>query len=151
MQKDESGELHPVAYASKTLNTAQRNYTVTDRECLAIVWALEHFNTYCEGHKYTIITDHAALSYLKNTTHSKQRMHRLALKLQPYELTIEYKPGKTNYAADLLSRDAMININAISTKKKKRRSKSTNEYEVEKIISKRLIEGRDNEYEYEIK
>ena len=81
MQKDEDGNVHPIAYASKLLNPAQRNYSVTDRECLAMAWALEHFNTYVEGHKYTIVTDHAALQYLRNTTHTKQGMHRLALRL----------------------------------------------------------------------
>jgi hypothetical protein len=81
MQYDDNRHLHPIAFASKLLNPAQRNYTVTDRECLAMVWALEHFNTYVEGHKYTIVTDHAALTYLRNTTHTKQRMHRLALNL----------------------------------------------------------------------
>ena len=116
MQDDDDGHLHPIAFASKLLNPAQRNYTVTDRECLAMVWALEHFNTYVEGHKYTIVTDHAALTYLKNITHTKQRMHRLALKLQPYELSIEYKPGVKHYAADLLSRSThmeQINNNTL--------------------------------------
>jgi len=64
-QLDENGDEHPIAYASKTLNSAQRNYDTTDREALAIVWALEQFNTYCEGHKYTLLSDHKALSYLK--------------------------------------------------------------------------------------
>ena len=160
MQRDEDGQLHPIAYASKTLNDAQKNYTVTDRECLAIVWALEHFNTYCEGHKYTVVTDHAALSFLRNTTHSKQRMHRLALRLQPYELTVQYSPGKTNYAADLLSRDMMditskapsdtINFNGVSTKKKATRKRNLPIYQVEKIVNRKAIKGRDNEYLYEV-
>ena len=64
MQEDESGYLHPIAYASVRLNGAQQRYTVSEREAMAIPWALEHFNTYVEGHKYTAITDHAALKYL---------------------------------------------------------------------------------------
>ena len=165
LQRDSDGNLHPIAYASKALNAAQKNYTVTDGECLAIVWALEHFNTYCEGHRYTVITDHAALKYLRNTTHSKQRMHRLALRLQPYELTVEYSPGETNYAADLLSRDMMeitsnspdsnditINSNGLSTRKKTRKKPTdTTDYVVEKIVSRKPIDGRDNEYLYEVK
>ena len=159
MQYDDDNNLHPVAFASKLLNAAQRNYTVTDRECLAMVWALEHFNTYVEGHKYTIITDHAALTYLKNTTHTKQRMHRLALKLQPYELTIEYKPGVKHYAADLLSRSThmeQINSNAMNTKLKsssnlKKKAISNIEYEVEKILNRRSIKDRELDKEYLVK
>ena len=156
MQEDDDGHLHPIAFASKLLNPAQRNYTVTDRECLAMVWALEHFNTYVEGHKYTIVTDHAALTYLKNVTHTKQRMHRLALKLQPYELSIEYKPGVKHYAADLLSRSThmeQINNNTLSTRSKsksslKKKASSDVEYEVEKIIDRRSIDGRELDKEY---
>ena len=157
MQRDEENKLHPIAYASKTLNPAQRNYSVTDRECLAMAWALEHFNTYVEGHKYTIVTDHAALQYLRNTTHSKQRMHRLALRLQPYELKIEYKKGSSNHAADLLSRapQDMISLNTsptLNTKYKKRRKKTYDEeYEVESIVGKRAVDGRVNEFEYLVK
>jgi hypothetical protein len=172
MQEDKEGDIHPIAYASKLLNSAQRNYNVTDRECLAMVWALEHFNTYVEGHKYTFITDHNALQYLRNTTHTKQRMHRLALKLQPYEIEVEYRPGVTHYAADLLSRESTHmdshrvsnhtqqqsstashdHMNALSVRKKARKRKTLEkEYVVEKIVNKRQVQGRENDYEYEVK
>ena len=107
MQEDENGDYHPIAYASKTFNDAQKNYDTTDREALAVVWALEHFNTYCEGHKYTLITDHQALSYIHNNKDVKKRIHRLAMKLANYEVKLFYKPGKENHMADLLSRDLM--------------------------------------------
>jgi hypothetical protein len=86
MQKDEEGYLRPVAYASKSLGPAEKNYGVTDREALAIVWALEHFNTYCEGHKYTAVTDHAALRYMLNNKDKTPRMHRMALASHPTRL-----------------------------------------------------------------
>ena len=122
-------------------------------------WALEHFKTLLEGHKYTIITDHAALTYIKNTTHTKQRMHRLVLKLQLYELSIEYKPGVKHYAADLLSRSTHmehINNNAMNTTLKsrsnlKKKAISKREYEVEKIINRRSIKGRELDKEYLVK
>ena len=129
LQRDDNDELHPVAYASKTLNDAQRNYTVTDREALAIVWGLEHFNTFCEGHKYTAITDHAALKYLYTAKNKTPRLHRLLLRLQPYEVTLHYRPGKDNHAADLLSRSDSymelsqtdkVEVNAVSTRKRNR-------------------------------
>jgi transposase InsO family protein len=160
LQRDDNDELHPVAYASKTLNDAQRNYTVTDREALAIVWGLEHFNTFCEGHKYTAITDHAALKYLYTAKNKTPRLHRLLLRLQPYEVTLHYRPGKDNHAADLLSRSDSymelsqsdkVEVNAVSTRKRNRSKASTKHYEVERIVEKRLVPGRADEYEYRVK
>ena len=104
-QKDEEGHLHPVAYASRSLSPAERKWMVTEREALAIPWALTHFNTYLEGHKYTVITDHAALRYLFNNKDKTPRMYRLVAKLSPYELKVEYAPGKENHGPDLLSRE----------------------------------------------
>jgi transposase InsO family protein len=105
MQEDEAAFLHPVAYASITLNSAQRNYSVTEREAMAIPWALEHFNTYLEGHKYTAITDHAALKYMWNNKDKTPRLLRALIRMQPYEIELFYKPGSQNHAADLLSRE----------------------------------------------
>ena len=159
MQYDDDDNLHPIAYASKTLNDAQRNYSVSDREALAIVWALEHFNTFCEGHKYTAITDHAALKYLYTAKDKTPRMHRLVLRLQPYDISLHYGPGSQNHAADLLSRadnymdikTEPIHINAVSTRKRQKSKVLKDDYEVEHIVRRRPIVGRDNEYEYEVK
>jgi hypothetical protein len=160
MQYDEDNNLHPIAYASKTLNDAQRNYSVSDREAMAIVWALEHFNTFCEGHKYTAITDHAALKYLYTAKDKTPRMHRLVLRLQPYDVTLHYGPGAQNHAADLLSRADLymdfknepIHMNTVTMRKRARKRKVLkNDYEVEHILSRRPIAGRENEYEYLVK
>ena len=133
---------------------------MTDREALAIVWGLEHFNTFCEGHKYTAITDHAALKYLYTAKNKTPRLHRLLLRLQPYEVTLHYRPGKDNHAADLLSRSDSymelsqsdkVEVNAVSTRKRNRSKASTQQYEVERIVEKRLIPGRADEYEYRVK
>lgn len=159
-QYDEKGELHPVAYWSKSFNPAQRNYSTTDRECLALVTALEHFKTLLEGHKYVCLTDHRALIYLMKNQDSTPRLNRLMLRLAPYEIKVKYLPGKDNHGADLLSRDDEYMIKSLSKEKhvftvrknkKTRRRKLTEEsYEVEKIVNKRQIDGSD-EYEYEVK
>jgi len=75
LQEDSNGDKHPIAYASKTLNSAQCNYSTTEKECLALVWGLEHFNSYCEGHSFTCLTDHRALTYLISNKESNN--HRL--------------------------------------------------------------------------
>ncbi|GFY24104.1 retrovirus-related Pol polyprotein from transposon 17.6 [Trichonephila clavipes] len=56
----------PIAFASRTLNKAERNYTVTERECLAVMWALNKFKTYFGPLPVKVITDHAALTKLTN-------------------------------------------------------------------------------------
>ena len=150
MQENEKGEVHPIAYASKTFNSAQCNYHVTDREALAIVWALLHFNTYCEGHKYTLLTDHAALAYIRSNTNSSKRIYRWQVLLQGYDLQVKYLPGKDNHAADLLSRDAMVStpsvppahINTTRVKRSKKRATLSREvYEVERIVARRAVEN----------
>lgn len=73
--------FHSVYYASKTMNEAQRNYTVTEKELLAIVFAIEKFRPYLMGAKVIIHTDHAALRYLMTKKDSKARLMRWVLLL----------------------------------------------------------------------
>ena len=64
-QLAEDDEEKPVAYMSKKLNPAQRNYSVTEQECLAAVLGIKKFRAYyIEGHKFKVITDHASLKWL---------------------------------------------------------------------------------------
>ena len=104
-QYDDDGYAHPVAYASRLLTPAEKKWSTTEREALAIVWSLHHFNTYLEGHEYTVITDHQALRYMFNNENKSPRMHRMVYGLSPYMLKVEYKPGRENYGPDLMSRE----------------------------------------------
>ncbi|KAM7309043.1 uncharacterized protein ISCGN_012674 [Ixodes scapularis] len=96
--------LRPVAFASQTLTPAQRNYSVAERECLAIVYALKRFDMYLDGATFQIQCDHLALSWLKRLQNPAGRLARWALMLQRYDYTIVYRPGATNKIADALSR-----------------------------------------------
>ena len=93
------------------MNSAQLNYSTSEKECLALVWGLEHFNTYLEGHSFTCLTDHRALIYLIGSKESNnQRLTRWILRLQPYNLKIKYVKGSDNNMADLLSRPDLMQI-----------------------------------------
>jgi len=95
----------PVAYASRLLNKAERNYSTYERELLAVVWALEKFKQYTYLNPVVVFTDHKPLVTLKKTQiQGSDRLVRWRLRLEVYDFTILYRPGKTNVCADALSR-----------------------------------------------
>ena len=100
----EGSDEHPVEYASRLLSSAERNYSATEREALAIVWAVNKFRGYLEESTTTIITDCQPLRWLMNLKSPTGRLARWALQLQPYNIKIEYTPGRGNVLADTLSR-----------------------------------------------
>lgn len=102
---------HPVAYASRTLNQTEQKYSTIEKELLAIVWACKTYRPYLYGRKFVIQTDHRPLVWLFNLKEPNSKLLRWRLKLEEFDYTIKYKPGKTNIA-DPLSR---INLNAIET------------------------------------
>ena len=66
-QKQSDNRLHPVAFASRSLSKAERNYSITELETLAVVWAVSHFHAYLYGHKVTVYTDRSAVRAVLGT------------------------------------------------------------------------------------
>jgi len=95
--------FHAIYYSSKVLNDAQINYATTEKEMLAIVYALEKFRSYLVGPKVIIYIDHVAIKYLLNKANSKPRLIRWILLLQEFDLVIKDKKGSKNLVADHLS------------------------------------------------
>ena len=93
-----------VAFYSRVLNRAERNYCVTEREALAIICAIRFFWCYLEMREFEILTDHCALKYLQKVKNANGRLMRWALDLQGVKATIRHISGKTNCDADCLSR-----------------------------------------------
>jgi hypothetical protein len=108
-QKDNNQE-HVIAYVSRTLNPAEKNYAITELECLAIIWAVKYFRHYLYGSKFSIITDHAALKWLLNsvTENANRRLERWKIVLSEYDFEIIYRKGKNHSNADAFSR---LNLN----------------------------------------
>jgi len=102
-QTFEDGE-RVIAYASRTLNTAERNYSATELECLAIVWGIRRMRSYLEGYTFTVVTDHQALKWLGKLESPTGRLGRWVLELQQYEFDIKYRRGTLNRVVDALSR-----------------------------------------------
>ncbi|GFX38851.1 hypothetical protein TNCV_1890151 [Trichonephila clavipes] len=100
----EGSDEHPIEYASRLLTPAERNYSTTEREALAVVWALKKFRGYIEGTEITVASDHQPLKWLLNLKSPTGRLARWTLEIQSFNLKVQYIPGKANVVADMLSR-----------------------------------------------
>ena len=100
----EDGKPYVVYYASKTLNEEQRNYTTTEKEFLAVVYALDKFRAYLVGSFIVIFTNHSSLKYLLTKQDAKARLIRWVLLLQEFNLQIKDKKRVENVVANHLSR-----------------------------------------------
>jgi len=107
-QKDEKGEEHPVLFLSKKFSQAERKYSTSEQECLAIIFAVKKLRYYLDNAvPFTIQTDHHPLTWLKVSADGNARIHRWALLLQEYSFDIEHRAGKKHVNADVLSRHAL--------------------------------------------
>lgn len=100
----EDADPKVVAYASRALSAVETRYSQTEKEALAIVWAVEHFHLFLYGNSFTLVTDHKPLEIIYGATRSKPsaRIERWVLHLQPYSFDVVYKAGANN-PADYLS------------------------------------------------
>ena len=98
------GVEHVIGYASRTLSCAEKNYGVTERDCLAIVYSLKEFRSYVYGTHFKVVTDHMSLTWLAKLHETNPRLTRWILALSEYDFNIAYRPGKSHANADALSR-----------------------------------------------
>ncbi|XP_076926145.1 uncharacterized protein LOC143589197 [Bidens hawaiensis] len=96
-------QFHPIYYASNTLNDAQENYTTTEKELLAAVFAFDKFRLNLVLSKITVFTDHASLRFLFQKKEAKPRLIRWILLLSEFDIKIKDMRGAENVAVDHLS------------------------------------------------
>ncbi len=101
------GVERPVAFCSRTLTETERKYSTGEREALGCVYACEHWHVYLFGRKFTLRTDHQALTTLlatSGTGHRPLRIYRWSDRLYQYNFDVQYTSGKDNHVPDMLSR-----------------------------------------------
>ncbi len=144
--------VKPVSYISRTLAPAEKNYSVSELECLAIVWAIDQFNIYLSHGQFILYTDHKALSWLQQKKSTNRKLTRWALLLSEYNFIIRHRKGTEMKHVDALSRfpikpvliierkDHLLynrvpyrSINNVNSKKK--------EWEVQEIVGKTIENG----------
>lgn len=103
-QEEDQKKECPIYYASRQMSTAEKNYTTTEREALAVVYACKKFRHYLLGYHVIFHTDHDSLKYLVNKPDLSGRIARWILLLQEFDYEVRVKAGKANTNADFLSR-----------------------------------------------
>ena len=106
LQQSKKGINHPVAYYSKRFNEAQRKYSTVEKETLALVLALDHFEIYLSNSlaPIKVHTDHNPLVFLKRFQNKSQWLMKWSIVLQEWNLDIHHIPGKDNVVPNILSR-----------------------------------------------
>ena len=103
--------MHPLAYASHSLSTSEKNYSATDLETLAVVWGVTHFRYYLYGHQVTIYTDHTAVKAVLGTPNLTGKHARWWSKIHGCgigEVNIVHRAGRENQHADALSHQPVV-------------------------------------------
>lgn len=103
-----------IAYISRSLTRQERNFSTTEKECLAVLFAIEKLRPYVEGTHFTVVTDHYSLLWLNSLQNPSGRLARWAVRLQQYHFTIVHRKGKEHVVPDALSRSVPI-IDSITT------------------------------------
>ena len=107
-QQQADGKLHPIAFASRALAAAEKNYGITDLETLGVVWAISHFHYYLHGHCVTVYTDPSAVkAVLETASPSGRHAHWWTPVFSNgiKQVTILHRAGQDNEAADALSQN----------------------------------------------
>jgi RNase H-like domain found in reverse transcriptase/Integrase zinc binding domain len=104
-QRDEHGVLHPIGYLSRQLSPTERHYHITEKEAYAVYWAVKLLRPYLEGNRFTVRTNHSALTWLFIADgNSTPRLTRWRLGLAQFDFIAKYRPGVQHQPADGVSR-----------------------------------------------
>lgn len=104
---------HVICYVSRSLSRQERVYSATERELLAVLFAIEKLRCYLEGAKFSVVCDHYSLQWLDNLKNPQGRLGRWALRLQQFDYKVIHRKGRDNVVADALSRSVPVSCENI--------------------------------------
>ena len=125
-QKDEHGRPRAIAYGGRSLRGSEIAWSISDKECLAVIEGIKAYHHYLANDHFDVYTDHIALKWLQSIKQTTGRLARWSLMLQGYNFTIHHRPGKKNTVADALSRREY---------KEKSEETDSDEFEKENILT----------------
>jgi RNase H-like domain found in reverse transcriptase len=126
LEQEYDDALHPVAYASRKLKSAEQNFPTHDRELLAIIYAVREWRTYLHGARFRIRCDHHPLQCLETQPQLSKRQIRWVDTLAEFDYGIEYYKGKWKILSDALSRPPELSTTELFTGEENERQ-ATNE------------------------
>jgi hypothetical protein len=114
-QKEDNCDEYVVAYASRSLKGAENHYGISEKECLAVLWAIKHFRIYLYGVKFEVIADHQALHWLMTINDPTGKLARWSIYLQAYDFEIIHRRGRVHQNVDTLSRPVLFSAAVFNT------------------------------------
>jgi hypothetical protein len=110
--QEKEGSRYPIWFASRSLKPAETRYSNSEKECLAVLWAIEKFKGFVEYGHFIVETDHQALQWLQKIKEPSGRLARWFFTLQMYDFEVRYRPGNSPSirGADALSRNPMVHF-----------------------------------------
>jgi alpha-acetolactate decarboxylase len=149
LMQHQDGKEVVIAYFSTKFTNTQRKYSATEKECLALLLAVEKFKGYIDGVRFFVITDCSAITWLKNfKANGSSRLARWALRLEQYDMVISHRKGKLNVVPDALSR--AIEVLTMETNSdwygdlKKKIMKDPDKYPLFKVVSDKIYKYIQN-------
>ena len=104
LSQEQDGNERVLAYASRTLSAAEKNYSITRKELLAVIFGLKKFRPYLIGRRFVIRSDHAALQWLRQTPEPMAQAGRWLAVMEEFDFDVQHRAGSRHLNADALSR-----------------------------------------------
>ena len=135
----QNGKEVVIAYNGRGLNQAEKSYSTTEREALALVEGIKKFQPYLHRRRFTVVTGHSSLRWLMNVKDASGRLARWALLLQQYDFEIVHRPGKVHGNADSFSRRPYVTSEFNSLQREVPQVSETREMQRRDMIYERLL------------